>query len=82
MALETLSYHKDIKIKHVQTNVRYFHINPFATSTQTTSGPPVIKHHHKKVIMRANNLIVIVLVDLSLKHVYVQLNSLQLFLAH
>ena len=28
MALETLSYHKDIKITQVQTNVRYFYLNP------------------------------------------------------
>ena len=27
MALETLSYHKDIKITQVQTNVRYFYLN-------------------------------------------------------
>ena len=28
MALETLSYHVDIKITQVQTKVRYFYFNP------------------------------------------------------
>ena len=28
MALETLSYHKDIKITKVQTNVRHIYFNP------------------------------------------------------
>ena len=28
MALETLSYHKDIKITQAQTNVSYFYLNP------------------------------------------------------
>ena len=28
MALETLSYHKNINITQVQTNVSYFYLNP------------------------------------------------------